>query len=216
MGALWHHSTYCTTVRTILSHSHVPYIVYITCFPRFPCWGYIFNIDCSPLTLRTYSSVHILSSDLHSLTLKLSSPSVWSEPQRKWIGESWSAVSYDSSLDMLDTVEWTPWSLDRWLLSFVQTFKGSTLIGTSATIILSANVGGGGTMFTHNLDKASGTNWWSSFPNIWYRSKSLSWRYNFYRKTLPVKVTLIYVRFIWSVFSMKYQLSNRSSKSRTP
>ena len=64
-GSVWHHSTHCTTVRTILSHSHVPYILYITCFPTFPCWGYIFNIDCSPLTLRIYSSVHItfLSSD---------------------------------------------------------------------------------------------------------------------------------------------------------
>ena len=55
--ALWHHSTYCTTVRTILSHLHVLYTArtiytahrtYSTCslFPCFRCWGFIFNI-CS-------------------------------------------------------------------------------------------------------------------------------------------------------------------------
>ena len=65
-------------------------------------------------------------------------------------------------------------------------------------------------LFTHNLDRASGTNLYSSLPGTWYKSKSLSWRYNFHRKTLPVNVTLMYVRFLWSVFKMEYLLSNKS------
>ena len=91
-----------------------------------------------------------------------------------------------------------------------ETSIGSTIIGTSATKPCSTNVGGGGMLFTHNLDRASGTNWCSSLPGTWYRSKSLSWRYNFHRKTLPVNVTLMYVRFLWSVFKMEYLLSNKS------
>ena len=60
---LWHHSTYCTTIRTILSHLHVLYTVrtiytahcaHSTCslFPCFRCWDFIFNIcshSCSHL-----------------------------------------------------------------------------------------------------------------------------------------------------------------------
>ena len=80
----------------------------------------------------------------------------------------------------------------------------------SATIICSAKVG---MLFTHNCDKASGTNWCSPVPGTWYKLKSLSWGYSFHLNTLPVKVTLIYVRFIWSVFRIKYLLSKRSSNS---
>jgi len=48
---LWHHSTYCTTVRTILSYLHVLYNTYCTLYntyihPCFRCWGFIFTI-CS-------------------------------------------------------------------------------------------------------------------------------------------------------------------------
>ena len=61
---MWHHSTYCTTVRTILSHLHVLYTVrtirtahctYSTCslFPCFRCWDFIFSI-CSPLLFTLY------------------------------------------------------------------------------------------------------------------------------------------------------------------
>ena len=64
---VWHHSTYCTTVRTILSHLHVLYTVrtmhtvhgtHCTCslFPCFRCWGFIFNI-CSPLSHHTCSLI---------------------------------------------------------------------------------------------------------------------------------------------------------------
>ena len=53
---VWPHSTYCTTVRTILSQLHVLYTVrtihtahctHSTLFPCLWCWGFIFNI-CSP------------------------------------------------------------------------------------------------------------------------------------------------------------------------
>jgi hypothetical protein len=37
--------------------------------------------------------------------------------KHKWIGELWSGVAYDSSLDMLGTVEWIPISCDQWYLS---------------------------------------------------------------------------------------------------
>ena len=87
------------------------------------------------------------------------------------------------------------------------------ITGRKATIDLSAKVGGGGMWLAHYLDKASGTNWCSSFPATWYSLMSLSCKYIFHLNTLPVNVTLMLVRFIWSVFKMKYLLSNRSSNS---
>ena len=51
----------------------------------------------------------------------------------------------------------------------------------------SAIVGGGGIWFVHNREKASGTNWCSSLPGTWNKSKSLSCKHSFHRKTLPVK-----------------------------
>jgi hypothetical protein len=44
---------------------------------------------------------------------------------------------------------------------------GKSITGRRATIDLSAKVGGGGTLLTHNLDKESGTNWCSSVPETW-------------------------------------------------
>jgi hypothetical protein len=93
---------------------------------------------------------------------------------------------------------------------------GNTITGPRATMPLSAKVGGGGILFAHNLDNASGTNWCSSLPGTWNKSKSLPCKFSFHRKTLSMKVTLIYVRFIWSVFRMKYLLSNRSLNSFIP
>ncbi len=60
---MWHHSMYCTTVRTTLSHLHILYTVhtvytahctYCACFPvsQFSmfvrCCSFIFNICCFP------------------------------------------------------------------------------------------------------------------------------------------------------------------------
>ena len=93
---------------------------------------------------------------------------------------------------------------------------GNTITGPRATMPLSAKVGGGGILFAHNLDNASGTKWCSSLPGTWNKSKSLPCTFSFHRKTLSMKVTLIYVRFIWSVVRMKYLLSNRSLNSFIP
>ena len=77
---VWHHSTYCTTVRTILSHLHVLYTVrtiytahctHSTCslFPCFRCWGFIFNIcshSCSHLYKFTCAfTYHLCSHHTH-------------------------------------------------------------------------------------------------------------------------------------------------------
>ena len=59
---LWPHSTYCTNVRTILSHLHVLYIVRTihTAHPCFRCWGFIFNI-CSHTLVLSHTNVHIVT-----------------------------------------------------------------------------------------------------------------------------------------------------------
>ena len=65
-GIMWHHSTYCTIVRTILSHLHVLYTVrtiytvhctHCTCslFPCFRCWGFtICSHTCSLIYKFTF------------------------------------------------------------------------------------------------------------------------------------------------------------------
>jgi len=93
---------------------------------------------------------------------------------------------------------------------------GNTITGPRVTMPLSAKVRGGGILFAHNLDNASGTKWCSSLPGTWNKSKSLPCTFSFHRKTLSMKVTLIYVRFMWSVVRMKYLLSNRSLNSFIP
>ena len=63
---LWHHSTYCTTVRTILSHLHVLYntfrTVHVPCFP-------VSDVEALPST-SVHTLVHtykLYSSLVHSL-----------------------------------------------------------------------------------------------------------------------------------------------------
>ena len=68
--SLWHHSTYCITVRTIFYTVHTIHIAHCThstfsLFPCFRCWGFIFNIcshSCSHLYKFTWSFTYHLCS----------------------------------------------------------------------------------------------------------------------------------------------------------
>ncbi len=144
---------------------------------------------------------------------------IWSHHLTCWAlsNELWYHAISDISppLSLMSNPQWPTlelWTLDNraWMSD------GSTMTGQRATMRRSAKLGGGGTWFVQSLDNASGTNCCSSLPGTWNKSKSLSCKQSFHRKTLPVNVTLIYVRFLWSVFRMKHLLSNRSSKSFTP
>ena len=84
-------------------------------------------------------------------------------------------------------------TLELWTLDNLAWMSGgNTMTGRRVTMRRSAEVGGGGMWFVHNRDKASGTIWCSSLPETLNKSKSLSCKYIFHRKTLSVNVTLIY------------------------